>query len=266
MTDSKPHPGERIVGLIPAAGRATRLAGLTCSKEVLAVGPGPSPRPVSAWLIDQMAHAGAAQVYFILREGKWDIPATFGHGRHLGINIAYVLMDEPWGPPFTINQALPFVDDAIVMIGFPDILLWPRNAFGLALDKLKRSDALAVLGSFNAIKSDGCDLIRTDPDGRVTEVHPKETNPSWEGNNKTWLFAVWRPAFTAFFQERVRVLGEQARHSVADTPPEWPVGTIVADAIEAGLAIDSVHFERGRFLDIGEPQRLSRADSFPLFR
>ena len=40
----------RIIGLIPAAGRASRLHGLDSSKEVVPVGT--PPRPVAAWLIN----------------------------------------------------------------------------------------------------------------------------------------------------------------------------------------------------------------------
>ena len=50
-----------IVGLIPAAGRATRLAPLPCSKELVPIGfqtaadgADRRPKPVSQYLLDRM--------------------------------------------------------------------------------------------------------------------------------------------------------------------------------------------------------------------
>ena len=43
----------------------------------------------------------------------------------------------------------------------------------------------------------------------------------------------------------------------AGKEPEWPVGTVIASAMQAGLAVDSVHFANGAFLDIGVPKGAS---------
>ena len=112
-----------IVGVIPAAGRATRLAPLPCSKELLPVGVHDEPaalrgRPkvVSHYLLERMRDAGASRVFFVLRSGKFDIADYHGDGSALGLSLAYLVVGEPWGPPFSIAQAAPFVGEATVLM------------------------------------------------------------------------------------------------------------------------------------------------------
>ena len=91
-----------IVGLIPAAGQARRLAPLPCSKEVFPVGFEPvdakgvgRPKPVCIFLLEKMAAAGAWKVYIVLRDGKWDIPSYLGDGSRYGLSLAYLMMRLP---------------------------------------------------------------------------------------------------------------------------------------------------------------------------
>ena len=79
--------GREVVGLIPAAGRATRIAQLPCSKEVYPVGfktggegNTPVPKVVCHYLLEKMRLAGVTRAFIVLREGKWDIPAHLGNG------------------------------------------------------------------------------------------------------------------------------------------------------------------------------------------
>lgn len=266
-------PG-RIVGLIPAAGRATRLGNIPCSKELLPVGfqtgagdGHPQPKPVSQYLVEQMKLAGCAQVFFIVRRGKWDIADYFGDGARFGLDIGYLMMREPWGPPFTLSQAVPFVGDATVAVGFPDILIHPPDALAQAVARLHATGADVVVGTFPAPLEDSSDCVQTDASGRVVRLIPKEDNPEGRDHRTTWILAVWGPRFTAFLRENVQQLAEMARARRASDKtgkePEWPLGTVIAAAMQAGLAVDSVHFPHGAFLDIGAPERLVDAIRFP---
>ena len=69
-----------IVGLVPAAGTASRLGRLPCSKEILPVEfqPGgadasPRSRVAADWLLEGMGQGGADRAIVVLRAGKWDI-------------------------------------------------------------------------------------------------------------------------------------------------------------------------------------------------
>ncbi len=267
--------GAEIVGLIPAAGRATRLAPLPCSKELVPIGfqtaaegADRRPKPVSQYLLDRMKRAGARKVFFIARAGKWDIADYYGDGSRLGLHLAYLHVGAPWGPPFSIAQAVPFIGDANVVFGFPDILIHPVDSFSPLLDRLASTGADIVLGLFDCRAHEPGDVIERDPSGRVTGLQTKEERPLRPDRYVCWMFAAWRGSFTRFLAEECGRLAIQAEAMVQAAPaaraPEWPVGAIVAAAIRAGLHVDSVFFPQGRFLDVGTPDGITAAGAFPV--
>ena len=262
------HP-RPIVGVIPAAGRATRLAPLPCSKELLPVGVHAEPaalrgRPkvVSHYLLERMRDAGASRVFFVLRSGKFDIADYHGDGSALGLNLAYLVVGEPWGPPFSIAQAAPFVGEATVLAGFPDILVEPRDAFTRAVARLDACGAEVVLGVYPLSRHDPIDLVERLPDGRVTRLVPKEDRPERGDHDLGYLFAAWTPTFTRFLVSTTSALSAQARSGLHGPAPEWPLGSVIALALQAGLAVDSVLVDDGAFLDIGSPTGWAAAPAF----
>lgn len=260
-----------VVGLIPAAGFGSRLGPLPCSKELLPVGlqvreDGGSIRPkvVSEYLLDQMVRAGCNPVFFVLRHGKWDIPAYFGSGTGRATDIGYLLVDEPYGPPFTLGQAAPFVRGAIVAVGFPDMLLHPPDVLADVVRALKATpQADIMLGTLPAQDRSGTDLVRPGGDDRIAALIPKEQAPEWQDSDCTWAVAAWRPRFTGFLVQELARLRAVARAQTDGVTPEWPVGTVIAAALDAGLDVRRTHFDDAVYLDIGLPERLAQATDFP---
>lgn len=264
----------RIVGVIPAAGFARRLGAISCSKEMLPVGfqngscvAGRGRKPVSQYLVEQMKFAGCAQVYFVVRAGKWDIAEYYQSGRDFGLDIAYLMMGDPWGPPFTLSQATSFVRGATVVVGFPDILVHPQDALARTVARLRQTEADVVLGTFPAARNDLCDIVQSESGGRVVRLVPKEEASKDVDRQLTWMFAAWGPRFTSFLHQEISRLGKLAQiqrdSSVTAAEPEWPLGAVIASGMNAGLSIDSVFFRDGVFLDIGLPGRLAEAARFP---
>jgi glucose-1-phosphate thymidylyltransferase len=263
-----------IVGLIPAAGRATRLAPIPCSKELLPVGfqsaadgAAGRPKPVSQYLLERMRLGGASKVFFIARPGKWDIADYYGDGSRLGLRLAYLHVGAPWGPPFTLSQATPFIGDATVVFGFPDILIDPPDSFTPLLARMDATNADVVLGLFDCSRDEPGDVVQTDAHGRLTSLETKEERPVRPDRYTCWMFAVWRASFTRFLTSHCRTLEAQAERTVREAPggpaPEWPVGAIIAAAMREGLHVNSVFFESGRFLDVGIPAGITAAAGFP---
>lgn len=264
-----------IVGLIPAAGRASRLAPLPCSKELVPIGFQTAaegaerrPKPVSQYLLDRMKRAGARKVFFVARAGKWDIADYYGDGSRLGLHIAYLHVGAPWGPPFSVAQAVPFIGDATVVFGFPDILVDPVDSFSPLIHRLDETDADVVLGLFDCRAHEPGDVIQRDGNGRVTGLQTKEERPVRPDRYVCWMFAAWRGSFSRFLATECAQLAVQAEAMAQAAPagpaPEWPVGAIIAAAIRAGLHVDSVFFPEGRFLDVGTPDGITAAASFPI--
>ena len=263
-----------LVGLIPAAGRATRISPLPCSKELLPIGwqiggdGRRRPKVVSHYLVDRMRLAGATRLLFVVRDGKWDIGSYYGDGSRAGLPIGYLHLGEPWGPPFTLTQATPFIGDADVVFGFPDILVEPVDSFSPLLARLDQTGADVVLGLFDCRADEPGDVIERTADGRVTSLQTKEERPLRPDHYTCWMFAVWRVSFTRFLTRRCAELSDQARATAAANPlapaPEWPVGALIAEATRDGLHVDSHHFAGGRFLDVGVPDGLIDAARFPI--
>ncbi|MEJ8800604.1 sugar phosphate nucleotidyltransferase [Pontibacter sp. H249] len=247
-----------IVGIIPAAGLATRLQPLPFSKELYPIGfeysaeSIKSPKVVSAYLIEQMAAGGAAQQYFILRKGKWDIPAYFGDGSKYNLRIAYLMMGLPYGAPYSADQAYTFVKDKLVLFGFPDILISKPGAFSRLVVKQKETNADVVLGIFEADFPDKWDVVDLLPDGSIKSVFPK---PHEANLIYAWAFACWSPAFTAFMHQYL----QQMQENISPSSHELSIGNVIQAAITNGLRVQSVLLEKGTCLDVGTPEDLRKA-------
>lgn len=253
------------VGLIPAAGLAKRLGLRGGSKELLPIWRDSFTGRTSVagdFLLHQMVRAGCQRAFFIIRPGKWDIVEHFGHGAAFGCSIGYLIMDVPYGPPFSLGQALPFIDGACVLTGFPDILIDPPDACAQVIRHLHDFSADVVLATFPSGPDDGCDLAEVNAEGHIIKIVPKEYHPVWRGGSRTWLLAAWQPSFTAFFAEIIHTLRLKGEAMPIGSNPEWPLGVVWVEALKAGMHLQAVHFAKGRFLDIGTPERLAQARQF----
>ncbi len=253
-----------VIALIPAAGQARRLGPLPCSKEVLAVGwhrQGGRLRPkvVSQYLLERLRAAGIERAYLILRPGKWDIPAFLGDGTAAGMALGYLMMGPPYGSPYTLDQAYPFVAGRRIALGFPDIVFEPADAYARLLAHQERSGADVVLGLFPAQSPEKMDMVETDRQGRVREIHIK---PRATALRLTWIIAVWTAAFSRFMHAHLAEILEAVRAGVypdRDRPREPHVGDVLRAALGAGMVVEALRFEQGWCLDIGTPKDLDRA-------
>ena len=256
-----------LIGLLPAGGKANRIAPLPCSKELYPVGFRPvdqgrslRPKVVCHYLLEKMRLAGVTRAYVILRKGKWDIPTYLGDGAMLNMHLGYLILNLPFGVPYTLDQAYPFVQDAMVVFGFPDIIFQPDDAFVQLLDQQSESDADIVLGLFPAHQPHKMDMVDLGADGQIRkiEIKPVQTHLSY-----TWIIAVWTPKFTCFMHEYV-LAGQKTNMSdkaVANSKEQDEVflGDVIQAAIQNDLRIDTVLFNDGDYLDIGTPEDMVKA-------
>ena len=258
---NKPSQRE-IIGVIPAAGRATRLGPLPCSKELFPVGfqsgdadQSLHPKVVSQYLLEHFRRAGVRRTYIVIRKGKWDIPHYFGDGSALGMPIGYLIMNLPHGAPYTVDQAYPFVQDATIVFGFPDILVEPEDAFQRIVTHLDAAKADIVLGLFPTDQPNLCDPIEFDEGGGIRKIHVK---PSDSDLRTTWTIAAWSPSFTEFLHEHLVGL-ERVAASRSGPRAELFMSHIIMAAIDSGLRVEGLHLPQARFLDIGVPENLVQA-------
>lgn len=255
---------DEVIGLIPAAGSASRLATLPCSKEVYPIGyhigSGGAElrlRVASDFLLERMRIAGITKAFFIIRKGKWDIPGYFGDGENVDVHVAYLMMRLPYGSPYTLDQAWPFVQGGRIALGFPDIIFEPADAYVYLLAHQQRTGADVVLGLFPSEQPHKMDMVDTDMSGNVQRIVIKPQNTPLK---YSWMIAVWNFNFTRFMHTYL----EQKCHPASGF--SWPregketyVGEVIQAAIGAGLRVESETFSSGHCIDLGTPQDISRA-------
>jgi glucose-1-phosphate thymidylyltransferase len=207
-------------------------------------------------VLEAMRGAGVRKAYIVLREGKWDIPAYLGDGHLADMHLAYVMMRQSFGVPFTLDQAYPFVSECLVALGFPDILFRPLDGFVSLVEKQAATGADVVLGVFPVSQPQKMDLVDLDAKGRVRSIviKPDQTNLRY-----AWVNAVWAPAFTDFLHRYVQDLERAFTVGASFDGPEPFVGEAFQAAIDAGLLVDAVVFESGTYVDIGTPEDLEGA-------
>jgi glucose-1-phosphate thymidylyltransferase len=255
---------QEVVGLLPAGGQATRVAPLPLSKELYPIGfwqmdeqqQALRPKVACHYLLEKMRLAGVTKTYIILRKGKWDIPAYLGDGAMLDMHLAYLMMHLPFGVPYTLDQAYPFVQDALVTFGFPDIIFQPEDAFVRLIDRQADTKADIVLGLFPADQPHKVDMVDLDDRGQICQVVIK---PLQSDLRYTWIIAVWTPVFAHFMHEYLLAtqtgdIQDKANNHLRQR--ELFVGHIIQAAIQADLRIETVLFPDGLYLDIGTPEGL----------
>jgi glucose-1-phosphate thymidylyltransferase len=249
---------EEFVGIVPAGGHGSRIAPLPCSKELFPIGfrsteEGRSLRPkvVAHYLLEKMKSAGISKAYIVLRPGKWDVPAYFGDGSLLNIHLAYLMLGAPFGVPFTVDQAYPFVRQATIVFGFPDILFESDDGFVKLAARQQMSHADITLGLFPAnhllSKEDRVDF---NDKGEVREIILR---PAESALRYSWAIAQWNPNFTEFLHDYVRAMKTEAQAF------ELSAGHAIQAAIRSGLKVEGLIVNEKPYLDIGTPDGLRQA-------
>jgi glucose-1-phosphate thymidylyltransferase len=181
-------------GIVPAAGRGSRIQPLAFSKELLPVGSrldGDTERPcaVSEYLLERMVTGGADKICFVISPGKSDIMEYFG-ASYGGAEIAYVIQPDAAGLCDAIFRAHTVVPpDEAVLIGLPDTIWFPEAAL---LDL--PDDVLSFL-LFPVDRPELFDAVVLDGDDRVREIQVKRP-----GAASNWVWGAFKMpgwAFTA---------------------------------------------------------------------
>jgi glucose-1-phosphate thymidylyltransferase len=245
-----------IIGLIPAGGKASRLGKLPCSKEVFPVkDKNGQIFVISSNLISYFQKAGILNIFFIIRKGKWDIPEYFGDGSHMNVNMGYLIMNKPYGTPFTIDQAYPFIKENIVSLGFPDIIFKPADAFVSLKTKFLKGNADIILGVVPHKEFLTTDMIEFAHNGEIKDIVIKQNRPDLRYG---WFIALWRPSFTEFMHKFLADFIQKNPDGLLryDGMPgrELYIGDIMRAGLTTNLTIEHIIFKDGRYIDLGTPE------------
>jgi glucose-1-phosphate thymidylyltransferase len=208
---------------------------------------GPVPKVAGHYLLERFQAGGVRRALMVLHESKWDVPRYFGTGEMADVALAYLSIPGSRSVPETLDRAFPFTEEAIVALGFPDVIFEPIDAYARLIERQAATGADLVLGLFPTERFRTTDMVELGPDGRVrrVEVRPERTTLRFN-----WLIAVWGPAFTRLLHEAVRDRSMEE---------ELQIGAVVQAAVASGLHVEGVEFPEGSYRDIGTPDQLAAA-------
>ncbi|HKW19175.1 MAG TPA: sugar phosphate nucleotidyltransferase [Terriglobales bacterium] len=186
-------------GIVPAAGRGTRIQPLAFSKELLPVGTRfdngtERPRAVTEYLLERMLLGGVDRVCFVISPEKTDIIRYFG-AKIGNVPICYAVQQNPGGLCDALFSALPFIGpEDEVYIGLPDTVWFPIEGFRLL------PDGQFTFLLFPTEHPEFFDAVITDHIGMVEEIQVKSKNAGSEwvwgafkltGRHFALLYHIW---------------------------------------------------------------------------
>jgi UTP--glucose-1-phosphate uridylyltransferase len=232
-----------MIAILPAAGKGTRMSGLTAgSKELLPIG----GKPVLEWVLDEALAAGADRGVVVVSPEKRDLD-VFLSSR----NAAVVVQPDATGlaPAVVLAASL---QPAIILL--PDTVFFPRSPSRRIAHALNRGYDIAIAiekVSEEAVSRYG--IVEWNAEhGRISRIiekpRPDETPSRWAIAARFGLSA--RTMY--FVKQRVSEMAGSS-HEI-DLPP------ILNEAIEAGHAGIAVPLEADEMrLDCGNPEAYKRA-------
>src|ERR671929_548508 len=173
-------------GIVPDAGKGSRIQPLAFSKELLPVGSrldGGVERPcaVSEYLVERMIRGGAQKVCFVISPGKSDIMEYYGAGYGDAV-IAYVVQPRASGLCDAIFRAAPLIPpDEPAIVGLPDTVWFPETALAELPD-----DTLSFL-LFPVERPEFFDAVVLDGDDRVREIQVKQQDAT-----SRWIWGAFK--------------------------------------------------------------------------
>lgn len=238
------------VGVIPAAGLASRLGPLGYPKELLPITyvPGEGghlrPLPVIEASFRQLREAGVGRALVITSDRKPELMQYLGNGGGIGLDLAFLQQTRAEGLAAAMALALPWTKGANTCLLLPDTIVRPEAALKQARALFESASADLVLCVLPTGKPKELGPVRFDADMRVTQVQDK---PAETDLNNSWAMAIWSPRFA-------ELLG-----SAVKAQPGQTLGAVFQQAVDAGLHVRAIWFADGAFYDVGTPKGLAEA-------
>lgn len=248
-----------LIGMIPAAGKGTRLHPLPFSKELYPIGyhevnvdgeKKVRSKVVSQYLVNHMVGIGAEKIIITLGPGKTDIMDYYASGKRSGVDIIYNFQETPTGMPFALDLGFPWLSpNDVVVFGMSDTIIEPENAFATLkafFDDKKPDLVLGLFPTDNPSKFGMVDFKKDSGEIVTTVDKPQQTQL-----DHMWGCCLWNYKFASFMHEKLKARKDEKKELV--------FGDIINAAILDKLKVFAKPIAGGKYIDIGTIEDLDMA-------
>src|ERR671916_2310969 len=225
---------EPLKGLILSGGRGTRLRPITytSAKQLVPV----ANKPVLFYGIEAMAAAGIRDIGIIIAPETGDeIRAAAGDGSQFGVDISYIVQDEPLGLAHAVLTAEPFLGASPFVMYLGDNLL--QGGMEDLVDAFRSNEPEALILLTPVPDPENYGVAELGGDGAVKRLVEKPAEPA------TDLALVGVYMFTPLIHEAARSIEPSPRGELEITDAiQW--------LVDGGRKVES-HIVRGWWKDTG---------------
>ena len=235
-----------LKGLILSGGKGTRLRPIThtSAKQLVPV----ANKPVLFYGIEAMAAAGIRQVGIIIApETGEEIKAAAGDGSRFGLELTYILQDEPLGLAHAVLTAEQYLGDSPFVMYLGDNLLQGGIADLVNAFTSAQPDALILLTPVPDPENYGVAELQ---DGSVVRLVEKPPEP------QTDLALVGVYMFTPAVHDAARAIEPSGRG-------ELEITDAIQHLVNSGLRVDP-HVVKGWWKDTGRLEDMLAANRLVL--
>src|SRR3984957_10343122 len=235
-----------LKGLILSGGKGTRLRPIThtSAKQLVPV----ANKPVLFYGIEAMAAAGIDRVGIIIAPETGDeIRAAAGDGSQFGIELTYIVQDQPLGLAHAVLTAEQYLGDSPFVMYLGDNLLQGGIADLVTAFRSGRPDALILLTPVSDPENYGVAELS---DGSVVRLVEKPPEP------QTDLALVGVYMFTPVIHDAARAIEPSGRG-------ELEITDAIQHLVDTGRRVDP-HIVKGWWKDTGQLEDMLAANRLVL--
>jgi glucose-1-phosphate thymidylyltransferase len=227
--------------IILCAGLGTRLRPLTFSnaKHLIPI----ANKPVMFYGLEAIIGAGISEIGIIVGENRSDFVRELGSGERWGVNITYIVQEEPKGLAHAAKVAQPFIQDEPFVMYLGDNIFQAGLKEAVNIYEVHRPNAMTFLYEVEDPRAYGVAELEGDTVVRVVEK-PKEPKSRW----------ILTGAY--IFDQKVFDVIDQLQPSARG---EYEITDAIQGLVEQGSKV-MPYFVRGWWVDTGNADDMLQAN------